>query len=145
MIFPDYLFKLTPRDEQTTPLESVVFQANKVAINSTTLSTDGYTVPNGKIFIPNSFGMEVEPGAAQNGITTRVYIEDLSSAATFMIYGRTIKQVANTTSNVGDFSNLLVMENYYIYAEADFDGFASANTFKFSMTGVLIPRGNFVI
>lgn len=147
--FPDFLYRLTPRDEQVTPLEIVSNRLYGAAIASVIASSGVYVVPTGKILVLSSFWVQTIAGAAQTALHSSVIIQpnnSLGNAAE--IWGAGISgasAAASTTTQGNSPSEIYLPQGCAIYASAAFSAGAAANTCNFSFVGVLIPRGNFAV
>lgn len=62
-MFPEFLYRLTPRDEQVTQVE-IIAQVLTQNVANATLTTNSYTVPLGKVLIIKSGIIQCTPGAA---------------------------------------------------------------------------------
>lgn len=146
-IFPDWLYKLTPRDEQVTPLEFVTHYFFNTTAAAQVTATDTYTVPAGKILAPTNIGMALYPGAAQKPMESYIYSK-YDAAGSDLLYHWAKKYDPNAAARFNLASNdlpLLIPSGTVLFAVAEFSAGVNANSFEGHIQGVLIPRGNFAI
>lgn len=151
-IFADFLYKLTPRDEQVTPLEMITFSSGSTASAGRTVYTaaaTNYTVPSGRILILTSFAVNAYNNAGVvdqlNGYVDvnggaayycNFFARQLASAAAGSVYG-------GAASLEG--SRLYVPPGREISASAGFSISNASNSVSFTLSGILIPRGNIAL
>lgn len=146
--FPDFIYRLTPRDEQVTPLESVTYYHTESLV-STYVDIDeslgAYRVPAGKILLVNTLAVDFSAGAAQNLDSYKIYLKNSSATndATLTGHSRILTGRYGTQGHM--FGSIIVPSEWYICAVALFSAGAAANQITLGMTGTLIPRGNFAI
>lgn len=142
-LFPDWLYKLTPRDEQVTPLEII----NTWAQNDLTVDqyTRAYTVPEGKILLLTGFTWRIQTDytgildpevglddVSVLGQNTLLHISGLSGLDQYVTYNQT--------------GEWIIPPGKTIVGTATISGMAG--TFASSaltIWGLLIPRGNFAV
>jgi len=143
-VFPDFLFRLSPRDEQVTPLEIVNIYFYGAPASSTQVSSNTYTVPKGKVLLVNSVGAYMYAGAAQKAQDV-VLINNTSTGNVFYHWSHDwnadIGQFRTACSN----TSFILGENYAVKMLGEFDVGAVDNYFEGHINGILIPRGNFAI
>jgi len=142
--FPEFLYKLTARDMQVTPLEIVTVTANNSGL-STNIQTQLYTVPKGKILLLDTVSFFEVPGSGQKFLCGRVSITGQNGST--IIAGRNAN---NATAGISyedsvEFNSLAIGEGNIITVTNIFDSGVASNSSTNGLTGVLIPRGNFAI
>jgi len=146
-IFPEWLYELTPRDEQVTPLEitNVFASSGPLASSNVPISAFG-TVPKGKIFIVTSINASLTPGAAQFPLswTCQLFKPGISNIGLCggSFSGTTTAAFPLYDSKQGPF---YIVEDFQFVGQSLFNAGAANNTFRLDITGVIIPRGNFAI
>jgi len=157
MYFPEYLYRLTPRDEQVTPLEFVTQRLTNTVSNTTTVSSSAYTVPLGKLFLLQSSVMRFSCDAiASIGLYALTAFIDPTTTAPGVSYDNAnLDGATNGHTNDGTtirwrfggaYPDILVPEGWQIYAQSTNDALAgSLATVDLQISGILIPRGNFAI
>lgn len=148
MLIPEWLFRLTPRDEQVTPIEIVNHTTSTGSAATTVTSFDDlYTVPKGKVLLVTSIGLGLQGGAGQTPLGAYVQAFPAgSSTEAVTFYGRNITPTASVQGFDATFDGgVFLPEDYYVYATSKWSAGANSNTLRFSMGGILIPRGNIAI
>lgn len=145
-LFPDWLFKLTPRDEQVTPLDLVTFWTDYNTGAGATTSLP-YTVPDGKVLVLSSAAVRAWPDVAENITYMSISYQDSVGNDIIIMAkdgpgntGVSLPQVCAPNSVAGQI----------IPSGAQIVGYALSNgvgdvQLRFSLSGVLIPRGNVAV
>lgn len=146
----DYLFALTHRDLQVTPLGVVNQKILKVA--AAALLTGQFDVPIDRAFWWTGYFLRAFGGAAQNVATVDgiMYL-----APDFGEIGRFLRAAPltldwNTCTGTGTQPGVagrsqapqLLMPGTRLWFEANFIASAAPNTLEVTVQGILIPRGN---
>jgi hypothetical protein len=142
--FPEFLYKLTARDMQVTPLEIVIVTANNSA-PATNIQTQLYTVPKGKILLLDTVSFFEVAGAAQKFLNGRISVTGQNGST--IIAGRS---AASATAGIPyadsvEFNSVAIGEGNIITVTNIFDSGVASNSSTNGLTGILIPRGNFAI
>jgi hypothetical protein len=167
-VFPDWLYKLTARDQQVTPLEIYSQILTGVSNAAGFWDTAAYTVPAGKILL-------LQQTSVRTTISTAAYATVLADPFIWTIFSdntsadpgiKIYERLAvapditsdDTTTYFGEgnaihnhhhsYGGLLIPENYQIYARTTLGGANALNvgyTTTLHVWGLLIPRGNFAI
>lgn len=143
--FPDYLYRLTPRDEQVTPLEIVIESANNT-LNNVQVDATLYTVPQGKMFNLKSVALASESPVANTPQELKLNVT--YGGSTIRLIQSPMVVRVGTTLDFGaysQFTDVWLPSGAVIYARAEFDVAAATNKVIGSITGVLVPRGNFAV
>lgn len=144
-IFPEFLYRLTPRDEQVTPLDMINFDFGVFSDTSASLmTTASYTVPDGKIFALTSATVFLEGGAAQ---FPKVWSIIMTYGGTsFYVSGGTLPCIAAANFSLGSTTApYFCQPGSVITLGGEFNAGVNANNIGGSINGILIPRGNFAI
>jgi len=145
--FPDYLYKLTPRDAQVTPLEIVQTSGGVSQATVTVGSGNIYTVPKGKVLAISSLCGVGAAGAGQTFLSWWAqYLVNGSLNNSVIIAGGTLTSGAGQLNTINPMNNMIyIPEGGVINGTGYFSGSAAANSFALHLTGLLIPRGNIAI
>lgn len=144
--FPEYLYKLTARDEQVTPLEIFsVFDTDSVALAQITLLSP-YVVPEGKILILNNVDYEVDAGGAQFPLNAGLtYFPPRQSGSAGNLASVNFDAMLSTPCKESIQCDIALPGGSSLLGVANFSAGGIANTFSISLYGILIPRGNFAV
>jgi len=145
--FPEYLYRLTARDEQVTPLEIVNVFGTSGALATPTPPIAAFgTVPKGKIFLITSVNATLIPGGAQLPLSwqLQVFRPGVSNVGlcSGSFSGTTTAALPLYGSKGGPF---YIPEDYQFVGQSVFNAGAANNSFRLDITGIYIPRGNFQI
>lgn len=140
---PDFLYKLTERDQQVTPIEIVLNTANNSAAG-TQLQIQIYTVPKGKILLLETVGVFAIPGTSQYLVNWGLVV---SNGAQSCIVAGSQNPVTTSLSYKGGqvFGPMSVGEGSILTVNGIFNAGANSNSFTAAFSGILIPRGNYAI
>jgi len=143
-MFPEFLYKLTPRDEQVTPLEVVTFRSSLDA-NSATVNSALYTVPLGKVLLLRTATVECDPVYGTTTCTS-VRIDMYKDSSVPIVLGMQKNEYTGVIDAPAVLQNpVVVPEGWILKGVANYDVANAGNGIAFSMCGILIPRGNFAI
>jgi len=143
MIFPEFLYQLSERDQQTTWLDPVVSFV-RVAGGLTVL-TSTFTVPVGRMLLLTSACVFGLPGAGQscNGVRVEVRPRD---AALAVVIARwvpvTLPSPVTNPITINFSGQVIVPADWTVVSLGDFTFAAANNTLDASLTGILLPIGN---
>lgn len=170
-VFPEWLYRLTVRDQQVTPLEifSTILSGTSTASGLVYWDTSSYRVPKGKILLlqnmsikctctnavfaaltktPIRFTTFMDNSTADPGIRVADWLGgggSLSDGTTTYITLDNSNQLSKHENNL----NLTIPEDYDLYTRTTMTGVLGATevavSTELALTGVLIPRGNFAI
>lgn len=143
--FPDFLYRLTPRDEQVTPLEILNLRLT-ASTAATDVATNIYTVPLGKVLVCSAYGLRGEGGAAQ--YSESLWIEIYTDPTMPTLLGGSLNaypSAAQRSYSHGVASQIIVPEGWQLRGRGTFSAGAAANNVFLGINGILIPRGNFAI
>jgi len=144
-MFPDFLYRLTPRDEQVTPLDIVTFRSG-VSSNATTVNSGAYTVPLGRVLKVNSMSLEQDCNqAATDVVEGRVDMYLDSSVPIVLMCSQSSSTEPNYHLNQAFQNDLFIPEGWSMRGIGGFTVADADNQVIFTMSGILIPRGNFAI
>lgn len=138
MFFPEFLLKLSQRDEQVTWLDPVVQRVRVSAAAAQVFAT--FTVPEGRALALTHVGAGGTPGAAQNLTNLRAYVARPNTGVPIIL--------ANGIFNsaVFDFiswqGQVLLPPGLIVELQADFSAGVAANIAVLDLIGVIIPVGN---
>lgn len=138
----EFLYALTAKDAQTQPViqRRVFYSTATVAAASFNLFD---TVPQDKALILQSVIVTGVGGGAQTVLDADIRIVDASATPQLILL---VAKMTGTAANrrelyVADLG-LLVMPNERVASLLNFSAAAIANTYEFSYSGLLIPKGN---
>lgn len=146
--FPDWIYRFTARDEQTTPLELVSAGITLADAGNATITGDIYTVPASKLLVVTSVGFLGIPDALITQQGVRMYWAPPNDGAgnAFLIYARSnVLGAAQIQQNNADFNGVILPSGAVVTAGVKFSGTSAGNTCIASLCGTLIPRGNFAV
>lgn len=141
--FPDWVYKFTPRDEQVTPLEIFINADNKT-LASTYLEVPVFVVPLDRILILTSVTFQVLAGAGQSADYSHLYFTGSGGSVYTAIAKAWERRVAGVEIATID-CEVHIPGGTTIVAANFFDVGAVDNIAEHTVTGILIPRGNFAI
>lgn len=151
--FPDFLYSLTPRDEQVTGIEIVnhQFGTMSTAANvSSTPSSGNYTVPKGKVLIINSLTFFAR--AFATGQTIWAALRAIPIAGGSQVYYLAAGSPGNSlTTGLDNYfpatnaAHIIIPENYTLSIEMQFTVAGASSVFNGALNGILIPRGTIAI
>jgi hypothetical protein len=156
--FPDFLFRLTPRDEQGTPLEIVTQKLIGTSGAVTAVNkTNAYVVPKGKILLLNTLDYFGQGALAlvQSPEHVRVYGDRVGAnnplrLVSFLVdngyWATSTEQILySKVQQIGWMNQIMLPEDFQIYGEEYLTGIEAGHEMEIHFTGVLIPRGNVAI
>lgn len=140
--FPDFLFKLTPRDEQVTPLE-IVHRRGLLQNDAGGNMPSFYRVDQSKILIIKSVIFQVNTGAATTVNDVSLFSND-AQGNSLAIAQVSQSLAANTTWSASYSTDFFVPPDHDLIGNIDLLG-GAAYDFYITINGILIPRGNFAV
>lgn len=149
MLFPEQLYELTARDQQTRWL---VFNRGYGTLSQASTSIRGpqiaYQVPVDKIFLCYTAHAEFIAGGGGQQVTIGA-IEINEDVFGFGLY-QSVERTRNDTGLTRFFQQsnqkpFIVPGGSFLAAYGGFSAGAGANTVNFSWSGILIPKGNVVL
>jgi len=136
--FPDFLYRLTPRDEQVTQIEALNIRLTGSTATTIT-STSVYTVPLGKNLLINSVGILADSASSYPWY---VYLEAyLDASVPVLLFGDDTNYGLDEMMKGGPM-NCLIPEGWSVRATGRFNAALANNNVFLGLNGVLIPRGN---
>lgn len=142
-MFPEFLFKLTARDEQVTPLEAITYAGQTANANASVVATADYTVPMGRVLALTSCGVYMGSAAGVTPQTGIVYAVDPSGNQA-IVHAETYTAAAGAIAATGG-GVVYLPENFILRGQGTWSGAGLFNSINLTFTGVLIPRGNFAV
>lgn len=137
----DFLYRLTPRDEQVTPLD-VLFETRNATAVAVSVSANIEQSALARFLALKTLVVFAEPGAGASIERLQVILQD-------RILGFTVSELAHQRIAPGvaleinlSYNDLLIPPGYNILATASFNVAAAGNSVNLSIGGILIPRGN---
>ena len=125
--FPDFLFKLTERDRQVTPLEFVQFDLSSGVAAAASLTTGSYTVPKGKMLFVQNINFFMRPGAGQTADSAYVGAA-VGGSSTIPFWGKSFRLAAAVDVFEGTMSQLLLPESAILTGVGNFNAGAAARS-----------------
>lgn len=144
MLFPDFLFRLTPRDEQVTPIETIDTQMGDNGMVLKQGFTNPYTVPLGRVLILQSVSLIANPAGADWCTASTLYID--YGGRSNIIYSQSFQKDVSIQKISGGLAVPLYIPQNQTLTGINFYGLGTAGATNFLyLSGILIPRGNFAI
>lgn len=145
MKFPSWLYQLTQRDLQVTPLEIIHVSATFFEVSAGPI-VDLYKVPDGKILLIDNCCVLLTPNALYYPLAVELQKFDpgqnqLLGAMHFPVPTGTTG--AARSGEIG--KGVTVEQGSNLRVLSHFSGGAANNTITAYLNGILIPRGNFAI
>jgi hypothetical protein len=139
VIFPEYLYKLSSRDQQVTWLDPR-FDALSVAAAAASVQST-LRVPDGRVLVLSAAVVDAIAGAAQTLDRIVLFCEPpdpstISFRISGGIFAASVEQFVTWTGQ------LVIPPNWKVAATARFNAGVAANTVALSLAGILIPVGN---
>jgi len=135
----DYLYRLTPRDEQTTPID-LIAQLTTVSVASAGPLLGRWQVPRSQVLDLTFLAGYAVAGAAQTVSNIFLTIQDPNGQQVWNL-GR-VNPVA-LDGIVAVYPNrLIVPSGFFIQVSATFNAGVAINQLNSHIGGVLLPRGN---
>ena len=148
-VFPDFLYRLTPRDQQIIPIELV---QQKLTINDTAVDvqTPAYVVPLGRMLILTAVTLQCTPGATAvpNWLQFAMFNRGDTVTNKFVIIGRDFEARVPNTGQItygGEFTNPMIPEGSSLVGIGNFTNAVAANDMQVFFMGYLIPRGEIAV
>lgn len=154
----DFLFNLTPRDEQSPGLE-LVHRIQRITDNLSQLQSD-FTVPPGRIFHLKRYGFLMNTGGVPLFRGFRLILQERKDAVlTHILWmpgqgsSGNLNDGLLTPSGNTLAGDAVDHENFDIHIEegcnlrgiGDWSAAAAGNTLSVFIWGILIPRGNVIV
>jgi len=142
-LIPDWLYSLTPRDEQVTPVE--IFNSSaELTANSADIDGVGFVVPVDRIMVLSKYQGYGVPGGAQVVVfPIEVYIARVVGASVRSALERNLPGANNVSFNGLPQGSIFIPGGLGLFAHIVFNSGVAANTVRLDWQGILIPRGNF--
>lgn len=140
---PDFLYRLTHRDMQVTPLE--IYTTRQSGTNAaTSVNTGSITVPLGKVFVMTTCSMVQQSAGVANcqSAYIQAYIDSLNPIEIASMRWPTF---STTESRFSASPMAYIPEGWTIKGTAKWDAALAGNNIYMMLSGVLIPRGNFAV
>lgn len=146
MLFPHWLYQLTPRDDQSTGPEIFNGRA-RTSLAAAAIDGVGFVVPRDRVCILASLSGFVNPGGAQTITAFEVYLSLAGAAPPDVADPRWMEQLFGLpNASFSEWNNYqMVGPGQGVFARAAFSAGAVANELVLNWNGVLIPRGNFAL
>lgn len=159
--FADYLYTLTARDQQVTPIELVDWYSAIVSSATTTVSLGSvagatYVVPASRVLVLTNWVVESTPGAATTLQLASLEISSRFSGTEgthFPLNSTPADRLVFSNPTAGSFTGasgktmnpVIVPGGGTVGLECVFNSGAAANAIQLFFKGILIPRGNIAI
>lgn len=142
MLFPEFLFQLSARDQQVTWLDPLLTLVSFSALTVTVAAS--FVVPDGKALILTSACGEALPDVTQ--LVTRIGLTTLPPTAPAgsgrLFAGANFSAGAGIQGTVNFSGAMIIPPQWTIRATGIFNSGVAANTTLLHLHGVLIPIGN---
>lgn len=141
MFVPEFLYRLSQRDEQVTWLDPRLFdEVAAVAAASVTVQD---VVPEGRVLLLQSACATQTPGAGQNitRLTLQVVGQVANAPAVLLATDSTIG-AANDQSDINWSGSIIVPPGWTVRGSGAFSAGVAVNNVRLSYAGVLIPVAN---
>jgi hypothetical protein len=142
MFFPEFLYRLSQRDQQVTWLDPVVsFQQDaQLAVNVSVT----FTVPDARALVLQHASIVASPSGAQTSTLREIVLRVPGVGTTNSGF---LKREETTGAGGQDFfldwqGSAIIPPQWRIIANGTFVGVATANTVNLTVLGILIPIGN---
>lgn len=145
--FPDFLYRLTPRDEQVTPLE-LYFERYAYADTAALVGDAIFTTPNNRLLILTGVTIAMIAGAAQNPLYSILdYTAADGSGPNIELAVRTWTATTGTNVCLHERSNgpLIIPPSSRLTLTGAFSAGVASNSVVATLQGYYIPRGNFAV
>lgn len=141
MLFPEFLFQLSTRDQQVTWLDPIFSERSdsSAAVEIITLLSE---VPLGRAMILTSASIDADPGAAQSVRRLRITTNQQAGSPAFTIAAARFPVVANAEETLNWSGQIIIPSQWRIVAIAAFDAAVAINSIVSHLSGMLIPIGN---
>lgn len=140
MIFPEILYRLSPKD-----LQSVVINLERFAVTTTAASTSlqhVHTVPVDRILLVQNISLLGVSGAAQKCNFLNIALLAPNDTVAVVAYEAVAPDVGAGNLTVNNSYPLIVPANCQITGNAGFSAGAVANFLYFNLWGYLLPVGS---
>lgn len=139
----DFLYELTPRDLQVTPLE-LDFQEQVLNQAAATIQPS-FVVPQGRVLILRSALAEALGGGGQTVSVIQIHFLRQNSTQAFKIISDLIVAGAPASAELAWSGLVLIPPGASVVALCQYSAGVAVNTARLYTTGILIPRGNLAI
>lgn len=140
MFFPEYLYQLSPRDQQVTWLDPVV---RRVTTTGTAISLSAlFTVPNDRAMILQSVVGLATPTAGETTAETRLFVRSVDTAIEVRLKGDASGGPALTNEWIDWQGSILLPPSHVVGAGAVFSAAVASKTVQLELCGILIPVAN---
>lgn len=141
MFFPEFLLRLSQRDEQVTWLDPLLIERVE-AVANVTVATLPATIPTDRALIIQTVVGQATPGAAQS--VTELLLQIIAPGSNLLIdfAGESFPVVANQARHLNWSGSILIPPGWGVRARAAFDAGAAVNTARMELIGMFIPVGN---
>jgi hypothetical protein len=143
VLFPEFLFQLSARDQQVTWLDPLI--TDQVVSAALTTVDALIRVPDGRCLILTTAVTSVDPGAGQNFTAITLALLAPGPVATANV----VEIAENRTPGAADANfalawsgAVLVPPGWAVLARNVFNSGVAANVTRLNITGMLIPVGN---
>lgn len=141
MFFPEFLYRLSQRDQQVTWLDPS-YNTGLLSDTSVGLERNLVTVPDGRVLILESASVEADPGAAHACTRIRIVATTPVVNLDFVIAQATFAVTANLTQSLNWSGSLLIPPGWSVRMLGVFDAAVAANQIQGYSLGMLLPVGN---
>ena len=140
---PDFLYRLTTRDLQVTPLEVYTTRQSGTSA-ATSTNTGSITVPLGKVLVLTTASMVQQSAGVAN--CQSAYIQAyIDSANPIEVSSMRWPTFSTVESRFSMSPMCYIPEGWTVKGTAKWDAALAGNAIYMMLSGVLIPRGNFAI
>lgn len=146
----DYLYRLTPRDDQVTPVQQVFqFQQNQALAATFAIA---FVIPRGYNLLVQNFWARGSPGAAQSVTAVTLACRALIDATTFptntlaimALSDEDVPFAVNLPQSIRADAPLIFDSRLHVpVASFAFNAGVAQNVVQASICGLLVPAGNF--
>jgi len=140
VFFPEFLYQLAERDQQTTWLDPFIARRDLVAALAT---VDNILTPaNDRAFVLQSLLASFSPGAAQNINAAAIGLM-APAGGTVIVLDQLVNALGVGAQQVLRFSgSLVISQGWRLMAQGQFNAGVAGNSVNINAVGMLIPPGN---
>lgn len=139
MFFPEFLYKLSARDEQVTWLDPVTRRLS--ITNAAIFCGVDLLLPEGRALVLTQAICQTDPGAGQNVVSMRIYLQGPDQITHDLVKSNTAL-AANLNGNLDWQGEVIVLPGWRLGLEGEFNAAVAANVTSGSFMGLSIPIGN---
>lgn len=141
MFFPEFLYRLSERDQQVTWLDPFIFEQG-VSVAGTTPNTTVSSVPLDRALVVQSATVVGIPGAGQACTFLRMTVRAPLGNQSIRLFQQGFAVAANVQQAINWQGSILIPPLWSLTVESVFDAGVAVNQIVGGIWGILIPVGN---